>query len=539
MSSIYDLIIRNGKIYDGGGLSPFFGDIAIKGQYIEKVGNLGDANALTEIDVRGLAVSPGFINVMSWAPITLLHDGRSQSDIRQGVTLEVFGEAWSEGPLNEDMKKNQLEYQGDIKYDITWTTLGEFLDQLAERGVSTNIASYVGATTLRIYAVGFDDRPPDSKEMALMRCLAAQAMEEGAMGISSALIYPPGSYARTDELIELAKVSAEYNGIYISHMRSEGNSFQEATDELIEIARKARIWAEIYHLKAMGAMNWHKMDQVIEKVNAAREEGLHITADMYTYTAGGAGIGSTMPQWVQEGGLEAWISRLKDPEIRKRLHKEMTTPTKEWENTYLMSGKPENMILIAFDSEELKPLAGKTLAEVSAMRGTHPVDTLMDLVIEDHSNVGMVYFMMSEDNLAKQIQMPWVCIGSDAPSQAPEGDFLKSSCHPRAYGTFARYLAKYVREQKLIPLEEAIRKITSFPADNLKIQKRGWLKPGYFADIAIFDPQKIQDHATFADPQVYATGMQHVFVNGVQVLRNGEHTGALPGQVVRGPGYQR
>lgn len=538
MTTDYDIILRNGMIYDGSGSTPYIGDVGVKGQRIANIGNLGSSRGALELDVQGLAVAPGFINVMSWAPITSLHDGRSQSDIRQGVTLEVFGEAWSEGPLSPEMKKQYQKDQGDIKFEVAWNTLGEFLDHLAAKGVSTNIASYVGATTLRIHAVGFDNRPPNAEEMDLMRQLTAQAMEEGAMGVSSALIYPPGSYAKTEELLELAKVVASYNGIYISHLRSEGNAFLEALDELIHITREAKIWSEIYHLKAMGAMNWHKMDQAIEKVETARAEGLHVTADMYTYTAGGAGLGATMPQWVQEGGLDAWIERLKNPAIRARLHEEMTTPSDEWENMYLMCGSPDKMILVGFDTERLKPLTGKTLAEAAELRGEHPIDTLMNLVIEDHSGCGMVYFTMSEENKRKEMRLPWVSIGSDASSQAPEGVFLKSSTHPRAYGCFARYLGHYVRDQGLMPLEEAIRKITSFPAANLKIHDRGWLKPGYYADIAVFDPAKIQDHATFQNPQQYATGVVHVFVNGEQVLKDGDHTGALPGKVVRGPGYR-
>ena len=538
MTTQYDVILRNGWIYDGSGSTPYIGDLAIKDQRIVQIGNLGKARATTELDVQGLAVAPGFINVMSWAPITSLHDGRSQSDIRQGVTLEVFGEAWSEGPLSPEMKAVYQKEQGDIKFEVAWNTLGEFLDHLAAKGVATNIASYLGSTTLRVYAVGYDDRKPTEQELELMRKLTAQAMEEGAMGVSTALIYPPGSYAKTEELIEIAKVAAEYNGIYISHLRSEGNSFLEGVDELLEITRTAKIWSEIYHLKAMGQMNWQKMDQAIAKVEAARAEGLHVTADMYTYTAGGAGLGACMPPWVQEGGLDAWIGRMKDPQIRKRLHQEMTTPSNEWENMYLMCGTADKIILIGFDSQALKPLTGKTLAEAAAMRNEHPIDTLMNLVIEDHSGCGAMYFTMSEENKEKELQLPWVSIGSDASSQAPEGDFLKSSTHPRAYGCFARYLGHYVRERGLMPLEEAIRKITSFPAANLKIQQRGSLKPGYFADLAVFDPAKIQDHATFQDPQQYATGMVHVFVNGTQVLKDGEHTGATPGQVVRGPGYK-
>ena len=534
-----NLILRNGLIYDGSGSKPYRGDIAVNGEFIEEVGNLSGFTAKQEIDLKGLAVSPGFINVMSWAPITMLHDGRSQSDIRQGVTLEVFGEAWSEGPLNEEMKKEYQEDQEDIKFEVTWNTLGEFLENLEAKGVSANIASYLGATTLRIYVMKYADRLPTEEEMELMRKLTHQAMQEGALGVSSALIYPPGSYANTQEMIELAKVAAEYDGIYISHIRSEGNAFLEGIDELLTIAREANVRAEIYHLKAMGQANWHKMDQVIKKVEKARADGLPITADMYTYTAGGTGLGATMPQWVQEGGHKAWVERLKNPEIRARLHEEMVTPTDEWENVYLMAGSPENMILVNFVTDALKPLTGKTLAEISKIRGTDPIDTILDLVIEDNSNCGVVYFMMSEENISKQIKLPWVCIGSDAPSQAPEGDFLKSSVHPRTYGTFARYLGKYVRGQQLIPLEEAIRKITSFPAENLRLKQRGRLQSGYYADIAVFDPEKVIDTADYQNPQQYAEGMQHVFVNGTQVLKDGEHTGAKPGKFVRGPGYKK
>jgi len=538
MSTNFDLLIRNGTIYDGSGSPSFIGDVAVNGQHVVSVGNLGNVSAEKVIDAGGLAVAPGFINVMSWAPISLLVDGRSQSDIRQGVTLEVFGEAWSEGPLNEEMKKRVVAEQTDIKYNVTWTTLGQFLEQLEAHGVSTNIASYVGATTLRIHAIGYDDRPPSPQELDLMRKLTAQAMEEGALGVSTALIYPPGSYARTDEIIELAKVAARYNGIYISHMRSEGNALLEAVDELIHIARTANCWAEIYHLKTMGKPNWTKLDGLIQKVETARAAGLHITADMYTYPAGAAGLGATMPPWVQEGGQEAWVNRLKDPSVRQRVKAEMLAPTNQWENMFLMCGSPENMLLIGFNTEALKPLTGKTLADICKTRGTDPVDTIIDLTIEDKGNIGTVYFSMSEDNIRRELKLPWVCLGSDAESAAPEGDFLKSSTHPRAYGCFSRFLGKYVRDEKVVPLAEAVRKITSLPASNLKIEKRGSLKPGFFADIAVFDPGKIQDHATFQNPFQYSTGMVHVFVNGKQVIQDGEHTNARPGMFVRGPGYK-
>ncbi|MBI9046916.1 MAG: D-aminoacylase [Anaerolineaceae bacterium] len=535
----FDLIIQNGTIYDGSGQPPVKANIAIKEDRIAKIGTIDPSLAKTVLDADGLAISPGFINVMSWAPITSLHDGRSQSDIRQGVTLEVFGEAWSEGPLNEEMRAFVLNDQADIKFDVTWSTLGEFLEHLVKKGVSNNVASYLGATTLRIYAMGFENRPPDENELSLMKKLTHEAMQEGALGLSTALIYPPGGYAKTEELIELAKVVAEYDGIYISHLRSEGDFFHEALDELLTIAREANIRAEIYHLKAMGQKNWPKMDQVFEKVEAAQAEGLNITADMYTYVAGGTGLTVNMPPWVEEGGHEAMIKRLKDPETRARIRQEMEDPNPVgWENMFQQVGNADNILLTSFKSEKLKALTGKTLAEAAKMRGIDPIETIFDLIVEDDTRVEAIYFSMTEENLEKQLQKPWVCIGSDAPSQSPEGAFLKSSVHPRAYGTFARYLGKYVREKGLIPLEEAIRKITSFPADNLKIKNRGLLKEGFYADIAVFDPQKIIDKATFEEPQQFAEGMQHVFVNGVQVLKDGEHTGAMPGQVVRGPGYK-
>jgi N-acyl-D-amino-acid deacylase len=491
-----------------------------------------------EIDAAGLAVAPGFINMLSWATESLIADGRSQSDIRQGVTLEVFGEGWSMGPLNEAMRREMLERQGDIKYEIPWTTLGEYLEYLVRRGVSTNVASFVGATTVRIHVLGYENRPPTPEEMERMRQLVRQAMEEGALGVGSSLIYAPAFYASTEELIELCKVAAEYGGMYISHIRSEGNRLLEAIDELIRIAREAKIPAEIYHLKAAGRANWPKLDEAIRRIEAARAQGLRITANMYPYTAGATGLDAAMPPWVQEGGHRAWIERLKNPAIRQRVTREMRTPTDRWENLYLMAGSPENVLLVGFKNEALKPLTGKTLAEVARLRGRSPEDTIIDLVIEDDSRVGAVYFLMSEENVRKQIALPWMSFGSDAESLAPEGVFLKANPHPRAYGTFARVLGRYVREEKIIPLEEAIRRMTSLPAENLKLDRRGRLKVGYFADVVVFDPAKIQDHATYERPHQYATGVIHVFVNGVPVLRNGEHTGATPGRVVRGPGYK-
>ena len=442
------------------------------------------------------------------------------------------------GPLNTEMKKEAVAQQGDIKYDIEWTTLAEYLDYLVKRGISPNVASFVVATTVRIHELGYADRPPTPEELERMKALARQAMKEGALGVGSSLIYAPAFYAKTDELVELSKVAAEYGGMYISHMRSEGNRLLEAIDELIAISEKAKIPAEIYHLKSAGKPNWGKLDAAIAKIEAARKRGLRITADMYAYTAGATGLDAAMPPWVQEGGLEAWIARLKDPAVRERVKREMATPTDKWENLYRGAG-PEGTLLAGFKSDALKPLTGKTLAEVAAMRGKSPEETAMDLVIEDHSRVGTIYFLMWEDNIRKQIKLPWVSFGSDAGSEAPEGVFLKSNPHPRAYGNVARLLGKYVRDEKLIPLEEAIRRLTLLPATNLHIQQRGFLKAGYYADVVVFDPATVQDHATYERPHQYATGVVHVFVNGVQVLKDGEHTGAKPGRVVRGPGYRK
>lgn len=459
-------------------------------------------------------------------------------EIRQGVTLEVMGEGDSMGPLNDAMKAEMVEAQGDIKFAVEWTTLGDYLSHLERRGVSCNVASFIGAATPRIHVLGKSDRAPTPAELVRMQALVRQAMEEGAMGVASSLIYAPGFYAKTDELIGLCRAAAPYGGRYISHLRSEGNRLVEALDELIKIAREARIPAEVYHLKAAGGSNWSKVDTVIRRIEAARAEGLAITANMYTYTAGATGLDAAMPPWVQEGGYKAWAARLRDPAVRERVRREMTTPTDEWENLLLAAGSPERVLLVAFKNPALKPLTGKTLAAVAALRGKSPEETAIDLVIEDGSRVGTVYFLMSEENVRKQIALPWVAFCSDSASQAPEGVFLKSNPHPRAYGSFARLLGKYVRDEKLVPLEDAIRRLTLFPAENLKIKERGALRPGWFADIVVFDAAKIQDHATYEKPQQYATGMVHVFVNGVQVLKDGEHTGAKPGRFVRGPGWK-
>ncbi len=519
------------------GGTPFVADVGMVGDTIAAVGDLREARGRTEIDASGLAVAPGFINMLSWATESLIEDGRSQSDVRQGVTLEVFGEGWSMGPLNERMKKELVERQGDIKYEIEWTTLGGYLEYLVERGISTNVASFVGATTVRIHEIGYDDRPPTPEELGRMRDLVGQAMEEGALGLGSSLIYAPAFYADTDELIELAGVASAYDGMYISHIRSEGNRLLEAVEELITVARETGIPAEIYHLKAAGQSNWDKLDSVFARVEEARAEGLRITADMYTYTAGATGLDAAMPPWVQEGGHEEWVRRLRDPAIRERVKREMNMPSDEWENLYLAAGSPENLLLVGFKNERLKALTGRTLAEVAEMRGTSPEETAMDLVIEDDSRVGTVYFIMSKESIAKKVARPWVSFGSDAGSLAPEGAFLKSNPHPRAYGNFARLLGRYVREEGVLSLEEAVRRLTSLPASNLKIKRRGALAPGYYADVVVFDPEEIIDHATFSEPHQYSTGVRGVFVNGVQVLKDGEHTGATPGRVVRGPGW--
>ena len=533
----YDVVIRHGTVYDGTGGVPAQADVAIRGDSIVAVGGAVRGRGRTEIDAAGLAVAPGFINMLSWANEDLIQDGRSQGDIRQGVTLEVMGEGESMGPLTDSMKAEAARQQGDITYPITWTTLGEYLDTLVGRGISTNVASFVGATTVRIHEIGYADRPPTPEELQRMRALVRQAMDEGALGVGSSLIYAPAFYAGTDELVALAEEAGRSGGMYISHMRSEGNRLLEAVDELITVARRARVPAEIYHLKAAGRANWGKLDSVIARVEHARAEGLRITADMYTYTAGATGLDAAMPPWVQEGGLEAWRRRLQDPAIRARVAREMRTPTNAWENLYLAAGSPENVLLVGFKQDSLKPLTGKTLAEVARMRGTSPEETAMDLVVRDDSRVGTVYFLMSEDNVRREIGLPWVSFGSDAGSMTPEGVFLKSSTHPRAYGNFARLLGRYVRDEHVTTLEEAIRRLTSLAAENLKLRRRGSLRPGFYADVVVFNPDSIADHATFDRPHQFATGVVHVFVNGVQVLRGGEHTGAKPGRVVRGPGW--
>jgi N-acyl-D-amino-acid deacylase len=533
---VFDTLIVNGTIYDGSGGKPYPGSVAIKGDRIVAVGRVKGAANQT-IDARGLAVAPGFINMLSWANESLIADGRGMSDTKQGVTLEVMGEGWSMGPLTPAMKANEVKRQGDIKYDIEWTTLGQYMDWLTARGVTPNVASYVGATTIRIHELGEGDVDPTPAQLARMQNLVRAAMNEGALGVGTSLIYAPAFYAETPELVALMQAAAPCGGRYISHMRNESDGVLEAIDELIEISRQSGGPAEIYHLKLAGAANWNKLPAVVARIEKARGEGLKITANMYNYVAGATGLYATMPLWVQAGGHEAWVARLKDPAIRARVLAEMRGTPVGWENLMRQAGGADKVLLLDFKNEKLKPLTGKTLAKVAAMRGTSPEDTAIDLVIEDDSRVGAAFFLMDEANVAKQTAIPWMSFGSDAESSAPEGVFLKSSTHPRAYGNVARLLGKYVREEKRLSLAEAVRKLTSQPAANIGITDRGRLAPGMHADLAIFDPATISDKATFDKPQQYAVGMRHVFVNGVQVLADGEHTGAKPGRVVRGPGY--
>src|SRR5438067_669003 len=532
----FDVIVKGGTVYDGTGAKPKHVDVAIRADRIVGVGDFKTAKAKTIIDANGLAVAPGFINMLSWSTVSLIQDGRSQSEIRQGVTTEVMGEGESMGPVNDRVREHMLREQADIRYEIKWNTLAEYLRYLETRGVSCNVASFLGATTVREYVIGLEDKQPTPEQLDEMRELVRKEMEAGALCIGTSLIYPPAFYAKTEELIELCKVAAKYQGKYISHMRSEGNRLLEAVDELIRISREAGIPAEVYHIKAAGQPNWGKIDDLLSRIETAQKEGLKITADMYTYTAGGTGLDACLPPWTEDGGYPALFKRLHDPATREKIKAQVQTPTDEWENMYLAAGGPEHIILVQFKSEKLKPLTGKTLDEVAKMRGKDPIDTAMDLIAEDESRIGAIYFMISEENIKKELAKPWISFGSDEASQAPEGVFLKSNPHPRAYGNFARVLGKYVRDEKVIPLTEAVRRLTGLPAMNLGLDHRGFLKEGMFADVVVFDPATISDRATFEKPHQYAVGVKHVFVNGVQVLKDGEHTGAKPGRALWGPG---
>jgi len=532
----FDVLILNGTIYDGAGGAPYEGDVGIRGDKIAAIGELDGASAATIIDARGQAVSPGFINMLSWAVETLIVNGEGLSDLEQGVTLEVFGEGWSWGPWSEAMKAEAVKQQADIKYEIEWTSLGEYLEYLERRGIAMNVASFVGAATVRIHELGYANRAASADELGRMQELVRVAMREGALGVGSSLIYAPGNFASTEELIALASAAGEFGGLYISHMRSESSAVFEALDELFRIAREAKVPAEIYHLKTFGEPNWAKMDEVLERIDAARAGGLQVSADMYTYPAAATGLDAAIPLWTQEGGLDAWVERLKDPKLRARAIAEMKDRNRA-DNVWTDVG-PERMLLAAFNKPELKPLTGRYLSDVAAERGQDPAETAIDLVVADHSRIGVIYFGMSEANVRKIIQKPYVAFGSDEGAYSDDAVFTLSNAHPRAYGTFARVLGKYSRDEGLIPLAEAVRRLSSFPAGNLKIRDRGLLKEGYFADVVVFDPAAVQDHATFENPRQYASGVLHVFVNGIAALKDGEATGEKPGRVVRGPGWR-
>jgi N-acyl-D-amino-acid deacylase len=532
----FDTVIRKGTVYDGTGGEGQHADLAIRGDRIVGLGDFSKAHAKNVIDATGLAVAPGFINMLSWSNESLIQDGRSQSEIRQGVTTEIMGEGESMGPVNDRVREHMVRQQKDIKYEIKWKTLAEYLRYLEARGVSCNVASFIGATTIRENVIGFENKAPTPQQLDEMRELVRREMEAGALGIGTSLIYPPAFYAKTDELIALCQVASKYQGKYISHMRSEANQLLEALDELLRIAREAGIPAEVYHIKAAGRQNWDKIDNLLSHIETARNEGLNIRANMYTYTAAGTGLDACLPPWTEDGGYPALFKRLRDPATRAKIAAEVKTPTNDWENLYLAAGSPEKILLVGFKSEKLKPLTGKSLAAIAKIRGKDPVETIMDLLAEDESHIDSVYFVMSEENVKKEIAKPWISFGSDEASQAPEGVFLKSNPHPRAYGNFARVLGKYVRDEKVIALPEAIQRLSGFPASNLGLDHRGFLKEGTFADVVVFDPATIADRATFEKPQQYAVGVKHVFVNGVQVIKDGEHTGAKPGRALWGPG---
>ena len=532
----FDVIIRNGDVYDGGGGAMRHVDVAIQGDRIAGLGDYSKASAKTIVNANGLAVAPGFINMLSWSTESLIQDGRSQSELRQGVTTEIMGEGESMGPVNDRLREYMVKNQSDIKYEISWNTLAEYLQFLEKHGISCNVASFLGATTVRAYVIGFDDRAPTPQEMDQMRDLVRKEMEAGALGIGTSLIYPPAFYAKTEELSELCKVAAQYQGKYISHMRSEGNQLLESLDELIRISREAGIPAELYHIKAAGEKNWPKEDQLLARIEAAQREGLKITADMYTYTAAGTGLDACLPPWTEDGGYPALFKRLRDPDTRQKIAAEVRVDSNAWENLYLAAGSPDKIVLTGFKSEKLKSLTGKTLGEVAKMHSKDPIETIMDLISEDESRIDAMYFLMSEENVREELAKPWISFGSDEASQAPEGVFLKSHPHPRAYGNFARVLGKYARDEKVLTLSEAVRRLSALPATNLGLDHRGFIREGMFADVVVFDPATIADRATFDKPHEYAIGMKHVFVNGVQVLKDGEHTDAKPGRALWGPG---
>jgi N-acyl-D-amino-acid deacylase len=530
----YDLLIRGGTIYDGSGGEGYTGDVAIAGDRIAYVGPRAPGSAGRVIDAAGQAVAPGFINMLSWSNESLLVDGRGQGELRQGVTLEVMGEGESMGPLTPAMKEEMIAQQGDLTFPVEWTTLGEYLETLERKGISLNVASHVGAATARVNLLGNADADPTPPQLAAMQDVVRRAMEEGALGVASSLIYVPGTFAETDELVALASTAARCGGIYATHMRSEGRELLEALEETIEISRRSGAPAEIYHLKAAGRENWPKLEQAIARIESARRAGLRITTDMYAYPAASTGLDAAMPPWVQEGGNAAWYARLRDPAVRARVAEEMREDGKGWSNTLREAGGAENVLIVGLRNPALKPLIGKTLAEIATLRGTTPEEAAMDLVAGDESRVQSIYFLMSEDEVRRKVVLPFMSFGSDGTAVSAEGVFLKNNLHPRGYGNFARVLARYVREEKIVPIAEAVRRMSAHPAAVLGLPDRGRLREGHFADVVVFDPAAIQDHATYVQPHQYATGVSHVIVNGVPALENGEPTGARPGRFVRG-----
>jgi N-acyl-D-amino-acid deacylase len=533
----YDLVVRGGTIYDGSGNPGFRGEVAVTGDRIAYVGPKAPGTARVEIDATGRAVTPGFINMLSWSNESLLIDGRGQGELRQGVTLEVMGEGESMGPLTAAMKDEMIAQQGDLRYDVEWTTLGGYLETLERKGISLNVASHIGAATARMHLLGTEDVDPAPEQLAAMQDVVRQAMEEGALGVGSSLIYVPGTFAETEELVALAETAGRCGGIYATHMRSEGSTLLEAIDETIEIARRSGTPVEIYHLKAAGRRNWPKLEAAIARIEAARMAGLRVTADMYSYPAGSTGLDAAMPPWVQEGGNAAWFARLRDPAVRERVAAEMRSDDADWENLMRMAGGADQVLIAVLRNPDLKPLIGKTLADIALARGVTAEIAAMDLVVEDESRVGAIYFLMSEDEVRRKVALPFMSFGSDGTAVSAEGVFLKSNLHPRGYGNFARVLARYVREERLVPIEDAIRRMTAHPAEVLGLRDRGRLAAGYYADIVIFDPQTIQDHATYVEPHQYATGVSHVIVNGEIALSDGEPTRARPGRFVRGRGW--
>jgi N-acyl-D-amino-acid deacylase len=509
-------------VYNGNGTPPVIADIGINKDTIASIGDLSKAKGRKEIDANGLSVAPGFINMLSWSEATLLKDGRAMSDIKQGVTLEVMGEGLSAGPRKPRAK------------DKRWLTLGQFFTYLERKGVSPNFASFVGATTVRLYVLDQADRQPNKAELTQMKNLVGQAMREGAMGLGSSLIYAPATFASTEELVELSKVAASYGGMYITHMRSESDFIYKALNETFRISKEANIPAEIYHLKINHDRNWRKIDTVLFKIDSAQKAGLKITADLYPYNASGTSLTARLPAWIQEGGAKEMRKRLVDPAMRKRVLYElkMGIPSK--------NSNPRDVMLLGFKKDSLNQLyKGKRLDEVSRLHGKDADETMLDLLVADKTSIPAIFFLMSEDNVKRMMKLPFVSICSDAAAYPAEPPYLEEGIHPRAYGSFARLLSDYVREQKVLTLEEAIRRMTSLPASNLKLKRRGQLAKGYFADVVVFDKNKIDDKSTYEKPHQYAEGVIHVFVNGQQVLNNGTHTGAMPGRALRGPGYRK